>query len=242
MTADELKAVPATLGDPIGALASLPGMSRTGDFIGYLTARGAPDYFNGYYIDGIPLIVPQHFSGFHAVVPVGFVNGSTCPRPRFLPATAAPPQRSASTPLTTFPVRRLVISASSPQACSNTITSKRHGRELRKANRDTSSWAAGTGTWRGSFLLYRRSWASRSASRRYWDYQLKAKYSFNASIRSRCWPGQRVTCGFHMVKATIDRRPPPATTEEGRLMSFTRLTYAYRREKCFQMTCSRTPR
>lgn len=70
MTVKQLKEVPATFGDSIGALASLPGINRAtaGGFFGPLIIRGAFPEANQYFLDDIPLLNPQHFGGFHSVV------------------------------------------------------------------------------------------------------------------------------------------------------------------------------
>ncbi|MFZ5630542.1 MAG: TonB-dependent receptor [Spirochaetota bacterium] len=64
----ELKSVPATFGDNISALATLPGVNRPGGIFGPLIIRGAPDTANRYFIDDIPVINPQHFGGFQSVI------------------------------------------------------------------------------------------------------------------------------------------------------------------------------
>jgi hypothetical protein len=68
MTKKEIKEVPATFGDSVGALASLPGVNRTGGIFGPLIIRGADYSMNGYYIDDIPMFKLQHFGGIHSVI------------------------------------------------------------------------------------------------------------------------------------------------------------------------------
>jgi hypothetical protein len=69
MTAKEIKEVPASFGDSVSALTSLPGINRAdGGFFGPLVIRGADENFNGYYIDDIPLYKPMHFGGLHSVI------------------------------------------------------------------------------------------------------------------------------------------------------------------------------
>ncbi len=68
LTAEELKEVPASLGDSINALTSLPGVDRTDGFFGPLVIRGVDPVRNGYYIDGMPIFEPMHFGGLHSVV------------------------------------------------------------------------------------------------------------------------------------------------------------------------------
>ncbi len=68
MTVKEIKEVPASFGDSINALTSLPGVNRTDSFFGPLVIRGADSATNGYYIDDIPLFKPMHFGGLHSVI------------------------------------------------------------------------------------------------------------------------------------------------------------------------------
>lgn len=69
MTVQELKEVPASFGDSISALTSLPGVIRTdGGFFGPLVIRGVNPEENGYYIDDIPIYNPLHFGGIHSVI------------------------------------------------------------------------------------------------------------------------------------------------------------------------------
>jgi hypothetical protein len=68
LTVEDLKEVPASLGDSINALTSLPGVDRTNGFFGPLVIRGADPVRNGYYIDGMPIFEPMHFGGLHSVV------------------------------------------------------------------------------------------------------------------------------------------------------------------------------
>ncbi len=64
----QIKDAPATLGDSIGALATLPGVIRSGGFFGPLIIRGAPEIGNRYFIDDIPVLNPQHFGGLQSVI------------------------------------------------------------------------------------------------------------------------------------------------------------------------------
>lgn len=69
MTAKQMKTVPASFGDSVSALTSLPGVIRTGGgFFGPLVIRGADPSYNKYYIDDIPINNPQHFGGIHSVI------------------------------------------------------------------------------------------------------------------------------------------------------------------------------
>jgi len=69
MTVQQIKEVPASFGDSINALTSLPGVIRTfGSFFGPLVIRGMYPDKNRYYIDGMPINNPLHFFGFHSVI------------------------------------------------------------------------------------------------------------------------------------------------------------------------------
>ncbi len=68
LTAKEMKEVPASFGDSINALTSLPGIDRTDGFFGPLVIRGVNAHRNRYYADGMPIIEPMHFGGIHSVI------------------------------------------------------------------------------------------------------------------------------------------------------------------------------
>jgi hypothetical protein len=68
LTVEQLKETPATFGDAINALATLPGVVRPGGFFGPLIIRGAGDRANRYFIDDIPVPNPQHFGGLQSII------------------------------------------------------------------------------------------------------------------------------------------------------------------------------
>ncbi|MDY6967645.1 MAG: TonB-dependent receptor, partial [Spirochaetota bacterium] len=68
MTVEDLKETPASFGDSINALSSLPGVDRTDGFFGPLVIRGMYPDRNRYYIDGMPINNPMHFGGIHSVI------------------------------------------------------------------------------------------------------------------------------------------------------------------------------
>ncbi|MDY6934044.1 MAG: TonB-dependent receptor [Spirochaetota bacterium] len=75
MTLQELKNVPASLGDSINALTSLPGIIRAGEgLFGPLVIRGANIRFNNYYIDDIPIYNPLHYGGMHSIINNNLIN------------------------------------------------------------------------------------------------------------------------------------------------------------------------
>jgi carboxypeptidase-like protein/TonB-dependent receptor-like protein len=68
MTAKEMKETPASFGDSISAMTSLPGVERTNGFFGPLVIRGIGPDKNRYFVDGIPINNPMHFGGLHSVI------------------------------------------------------------------------------------------------------------------------------------------------------------------------------
>jgi hypothetical protein len=68
MTVRELKEVPASFGDSINALTSLPNVMRTGGLFGDMVVRGAHFSSNTYLIDNIPIMDPMHFGGIHSII------------------------------------------------------------------------------------------------------------------------------------------------------------------------------
>ncbi|AFM13226.1 TonB-dependent receptor [Turneriella parva] len=68
LSVEQLKETPATFGDAINALATLPGVVRPGGFFGPLVIRGADDKGNRYFIDDIPVPNPQHFGGLQSII------------------------------------------------------------------------------------------------------------------------------------------------------------------------------
>jgi hypothetical protein len=77
MTVQDLKDTPATLGDPLNALTTLPGINRTFGFLGNLVIRalaGSQATSNYYLIDGLPMLYPQHFGAIHSVVSLDLIR------------------------------------------------------------------------------------------------------------------------------------------------------------------------
>jgi hypothetical protein len=82
MNVEEIKKVPASFGDSINALTSLPGVIKAGggffgafwgSFFGSLVIRGMYSDRNRYYIDGLPINNPLHFGGLHSVIATDLV-------------------------------------------------------------------------------------------------------------------------------------------------------------------------
>ncbi len=75
MTAEDMKEVPASFGDSVSALTSLPGITREGGSIfGDLVIRGANPMGNKYFVDDIPLYDPLHFGGIHSVINTNLIK------------------------------------------------------------------------------------------------------------------------------------------------------------------------
>jgi hypothetical protein len=69
MTKQQIKEVPASFGDSINAIASLPGIIRTGgDFFGPLVIRGGDYRGVRYLVDDIPIYNALHYGGLHSVI------------------------------------------------------------------------------------------------------------------------------------------------------------------------------
>ena len=65
---ENLKNAPATFGDALNALSTLPGIIRTNGPLGPLIIRGAKQEGNSYLIDGIPVLYPQHYGALQSVI------------------------------------------------------------------------------------------------------------------------------------------------------------------------------
>jgi hypothetical protein len=75
MTLEQLKDVPATLGDSINALTSLPGVIHSnGGFFGPLVIRGGAVQGNRYLVDDIPIYSPLHYGGLESVINTNFIK------------------------------------------------------------------------------------------------------------------------------------------------------------------------
>jgi hypothetical protein len=61
ISADELRLIPGSFGDPIRALQSLPGVARPSVLEGDLVVRGAEGLNTGTYVDGVPVPYLFHF-------------------------------------------------------------------------------------------------------------------------------------------------------------------------------------
>lgn len=68
LTGDQIRNAPATFGDSLNALTTLPGIARTNTLFGSLIIRGMGSTAQRYFVDGIPIQAPQHFGGLHSVI------------------------------------------------------------------------------------------------------------------------------------------------------------------------------
>ncbi len=77
---EEMEEVPASFGDAISALGTLPGINQSsvgesqGSMFGPLVIRGVGSEHNRFYLDGIPIEYPQHFFGIHSVISSEFIS------------------------------------------------------------------------------------------------------------------------------------------------------------------------
>ena len=67
LTANEISAVPGTLGDPVLVVENLPGVARTG-IDGGLVVRGSSPQDSMIMIEDVPVLIETHFGGFRSVV------------------------------------------------------------------------------------------------------------------------------------------------------------------------------
>ena len=71
LTRQQIKEIPASFGDSLNAVTSLPGIARQSTFfIGNrdIILRGTSSKGQQYYIDKIPVLYPQHFGGFASII------------------------------------------------------------------------------------------------------------------------------------------------------------------------------
>ncbi len=63
ITGDEARHVPGTMGDPLRAVQSLPGVAMVSDGSGQVAVRGSSPADNAYYVDSLPIGYLFHFDG-----------------------------------------------------------------------------------------------------------------------------------------------------------------------------------
>ncbi len=74
ISAEELRTLPGTMGDPLRAISNLPGAVRTPLDAGWLLVRGGDPRDTGVYIDGTRVPLIYHIGGFTSVVHPGMVD------------------------------------------------------------------------------------------------------------------------------------------------------------------------
>ncbi len=74
LTEDEVRTTPGTMGDPLRAIANLPGAVRTPLDAGWLLVRGGDPRDTGVYIDGVRVPLIYHLGGFTSVIHPGFID------------------------------------------------------------------------------------------------------------------------------------------------------------------------
>lgn len=75
MSKEQIKDVPATFGDSMNAIASLPGVIRAGgDLFGPIVIRGGDYRGVRYLVDDIPIYNPLHYGGLHSVINTNIIN------------------------------------------------------------------------------------------------------------------------------------------------------------------------
>jgi outer membrane receptor protein involved in Fe transport len=74
ISAEELRTLPGTMGDPLRAISNLPGAVRTPLDAGWLLVRGGDPRDTGVYIDGTRVPLVYHLGGFTSVVHPGFIE------------------------------------------------------------------------------------------------------------------------------------------------------------------------
>src|SRR3990172_7694260 len=75
MDAEDFKEIPGSYDDPLNAMVIFPGIQRTNGLKGDLIIRGVKPAFNRYYIDGMPLNYPLHFSSENSTIAPDFMKG-----------------------------------------------------------------------------------------------------------------------------------------------------------------------
>ena len=79
----DARSVPGTFGDPLQALATMPGVAPMASGLPYFYLRGAPPADTGYFVDGIPVPALFHIGPGPSYVPAGLLS-----RVELYPSTA----------------------------------------------------------------------------------------------------------------------------------------------------------
>jgi hypothetical protein len=83
--AADARATPGTFGDPLQALAALPGIAPMASGLPYFYLRGAPPADTGYFVDGIPVPALFHIGPGPSYIPPALLS-----RVELYPSTAPP--------------------------------------------------------------------------------------------------------------------------------------------------------
>ncbi len=197
MTLKQIKEVPASFGDSINAIASLPGVIRTGgDFFGPVVIRGGNYRGVRYLVDEIPIYNALHYGGLHSVINTNMIDEidlfSSAYPAEFGAATSAVISMNtidevkefggytdlsllSAAALIQVPIHRNEtdgVSLGSPEE------------DQKKAKNAGYIIASGRISYVDLIILPLIGLVSGENINivpRYWDYQFKAKYSFNSA-------------------------------------------------------------
>ncbi|MGQ9844175.1 MAG: TonB-dependent receptor [Spirochaetota bacterium] len=184
LTVKDLKAVPASFGDSISALTSLPGVIRTSGFFGPLVIRGANPRSNGYFIDDIPIYNPQHFGAIQSIINNDLMSevdlySSSFPSP-YANATGAVISINTLDTVNEFGGSADIGIISSNLLLKSPIT---HYNEEMKQDENKGYWIV-SGRYAYLSLLVPTIYKLLTTDKlesvpEYWDYQFKGKYYFS---------------------------------------------------------------
>lgn len=74
LTKEQIEAMPGTLGDPVRAVANMPGVERTPLEAGWLLVRGGGPTETGLFVDGIRVPLVYHMGGLTSAINPGFIQ------------------------------------------------------------------------------------------------------------------------------------------------------------------------
>ncbi|TFH38831.1 MAG: hypothetical protein E4G96_09915, partial [Chrysiogenales bacterium] len=197
MTIKNIKEVPATCGDSINAITSLPGIIRTGgDLFGPIVIRGGDHRGIRYLVDDIPVYSPLHYGGLHSVINSNLIDQIDVFASAF-PAEIGSATSAVISISTVDDVKEFGgytdLSILSATALLQTCIVKNDGGGISiaspldtpKKDRQPAGYIIASG--RAGYidlivlpLISLITGERISIAPRYWDYQFKAKYFFNS--------------------------------------------------------------
>ncbi|OHD67465.1 MAG: hypothetical protein A2W19_03295 [Spirochaetes bacterium RBG_16_49_21] len=198
MTLQQLKDVPATSGDSINALTSLPGVIRAGGgFFGPLVIRGGELEGNRYLVDDIPVYTPIHYGGLDSVINTNLLDeinlySSSFPA-EFGSATAAVISMTTRDDVKRFSGYTDISALSANALIQTPILKNRSGGLSLGSPRDHQMGdttnvgyiiASGRIGYYDLIVLPLYQWLTGTQVNfvpRFWDYQFKLKYKFGSS-------------------------------------------------------------